>query len=430
MGDRSVRAFDGDGVTDARRRRLALLASIVLTGTTAAVVFHYVMAYYLGRGYPYSTFLFLPSDHFNDWNNTYRYVSHFLQGQPAPFVYFPLAFLFVAGATLLPMSVGLALLALAYVSGLVTLLWRHAFDVLPGRQLKLQYAVILVALSYPVLFTLDRGNLEMVIFLLVGGMFYFVYRRESAWGAGLCLAAAIAMKVYPATLIVLLIAERRLKAAIVAAVGAVALTVGATGALALLTGRSMMSVWQQAYAEKGTYQGIQVDAGAGMQHSHTLWGLLRAPSLLLHGVEEPWQHTAYVLAVIAVFGLLAVHATFRESESWRKAALMVTAAITLPFVSADYTTPLIYFPLVMFLSSRRVSRYDLVYVALFGVLLIPVDYVYLPALGTIDASVSVIVYAAALAALVVLTIGDAVRQERTAPVARALRLRAWRGAAR
>ena len=95
-----------------------------------------------------------------------------------------------------------------------------------------------MALSYPVLFTLDRGNLEMVIFLLVGGMFYFVYRRESQWGAGLCLAAAIAMKVYPATLMVLLIAERRFKAAIVAAVGAVALTVGSTGALALLTGRA------------------------------------------------------------------------------------------------------------------------------------------------------------------------------------------------
>ena len=415
-------------MAEAKRRRLVLLASIVLIGTSAAVVFHYVMAYYLGRGYPYNTFLFLPSDHFNDWNNTYRYVLHFLEGRPAPFVYFPLAFLFVAGATLLPMSVGLALLSLGYVSGLTTLLWRHALDALPSRQLKLQYAVILVVLSYPVLFTLDRGNLEMLVFLLVGGVFYFVYRRESAWGAGLCLAAAIAMKLYPATLIVLLLAERRLKAAAVAAFGAVALTAGATGALALLTGQTMQSVWHQAYAEKGTYQGIQVDAGAGMQHSHTLWGLLRAPSLLLHGAEQPWQHTAYVLAVVAIFALLATHAVFREGESWRKATLMVIAAITLPFVSADYTTPLIYFPLVMFLNSRRVSRYDLVYVALFGVLLIPVDYRYLPALGTIDASVSVIVYAAALSALAALTVADAVRQEATVPAAPALLLRAWRGA--
>ena len=428
MGDGSVRAFDGDGVTDAKRRRLALLASIVLIGTSASVAFHYVMAYYLGRGYPYSTFLFLPSDHFNDWNNTYRYVLHFLQGRPAPFVYFPLAFLFVAGATLLPMSVGLALLAAAYVTGLASLLWRHALDALPSRQLKLQYAVILVVLSYPVLFTLDRGNLEMLVFLLVGGVFYFVYRRESAWGAGLCLAAAIAMKLYPATLIVLLLAERRLKAAAVAAVGAVALTVGATGILALLTGQTMQSVWDQAYAEKGAYQGIQVDAGAGMQHSHTLWGLLRAPSLLMNGVEQPWQHTAYVLAVVAIFGLLAAHVLFRERESWRKATLMVLAAIMLPFVSGDYTIPLVYFPLVMFLNSRRVSRYDLVYVALFGLLLIPVDYLYLPALGTVDASVSVLVYPAALTALASLTIGDAVRQERTVAAARALRLRAWRGA--
>ncbi len=428
MGDQARRACDGDNAADAKRRRLSLLASIVLIGTSAAVVFHYVMAYYLGRGYPYNTFLFLPSDHFNDWNNTYRYVLHFLQGRPAPFVYFPFAFLLVAGATLLPMSVGLALLVLAYVSGLVTLLWRTVLDVLPGRQLKLQYAVILVALSYPVLFTLDRGNLEMLVFLLVGGMFFFVYRRPSGWGAGLCLAAAVAMKLYPATLVVLLLAERRLKAAAVAVVGALGLTVGATGLLALLTGQSMGAVWHQAYAEKGTYQGIQVDAGAGMQHGHTLWGLLRAPSLLMHGYEQPWLHSAYLLAVAAIFALLAGHVLLRESEPWRKAALMVIAAITLPFVSADYTTPLIYFPLVMFLNSRRVSRYDLVYVALFGVLLVPVDYRYLPALGTIDASTSVIVYAAALTGLAALTIADAVRQEAAAPATRALRLRAWRSA--
>ena len=426
MGEAPERAFEGDGVADAKRRRLALLATIVLIGTSAAVVFHYVMAYYLGRGYPYDTFLFLPRDHFNDWNNTYRYVLHFLQGKPAPFVYFPFAFLLVAGATLLPMSAGLALLALAYVSGIVTLLWRTVLDVLPGRQLKLQYAVILVALSYPVLFTLDRGNLEMLVFLLVGGMFSFVYRRPSSWGAGLCLAAAIAIKLYPATLVVLLLAERRFKAAVVALGGALALTVGATGALALLTGQSMQSVWHQAYAEKGTYQGIQVDAGAGMQHGHTLWGLLRAPSLLMNGYAQPWLHNAYLLAVVAIFALFAAHVVFREGESWRKAALMVIAAITLPFVSADYTTPLIYFPLVMFLNSRRVSRYDLVYVALFGVLLVPVDYRYLPALGTIDASTSVIVYAAALTALAALTIGDAVRQEAKLPVARALRVRASR----
>lgn len=406
VNEGAERACQGGRLARAKRRRLALLATIVLFGTGAAVIFHYVMAYYLGHGYPYSTFLFLPRDHFNDWNNTYRYARHFLNGQPAPFVYFPFAFLVVGIATVLPMSVGLALLSLAYVAALAGLLWRYALNVLPGVQLKLQYAFILVVMAYPVLFTADRGNLEMLVFLAVGGMFFFVYRRRSDWGAGLCLAAAIAMKLYPATLIVLLLAERRFKAAAAAAVGALVLTVGATAALAALSGRGMMAVWHQAYAEKGVYQSIQVDGGAGLQHSHTLWNVLHLPGLLAGAAEHPWAHTAYVLAVLAIFALLAVHVLFRESESWRKAALMVIAAIALPFVSADYTTPLLFFPLVMFLNSRRVSRFDAVYTCLFGLLLIPVDYHYFGSIGLGDTSISVLVYGIALAALAVLTVRD------------------------
>jgi len=97
---------------------------------------------------------------------------------------------------------------------------------------------------------------------------------------------------------------------------------------------------------------------------------------------------------------------FREQESWRKAALMVMAAITLPFVSGDYTTPLMYFPLVLFLNAPRVTRHDAVYAVLFGLLLVPVDYRYLRGFATIDTSVSIFVYPAVLVALTVLILRD------------------------
>jgi hypothetical protein len=401
-----------DGPAPAKRRRLALLTTLVLFGTGASIVFHYVMAYYLGRGYPYSTFLFLPAAHFSDWTDTFRYAQHFLSGQQAPFVYFPFAFVLVAAATVAPAWVGLALLCLAYLAALARLLWREVLNVLPGTHLKLQYGFVLIVMAYPVLFTLDRGNLEMLEFLTVGGMFYFVYRRPSSWGAGLCLAAAIAMKLYPATLVVLLLAERRFKAALVAAVGAVVFTVAATGALAALSGQNVAQVWHLAYAEKGVYQNTMVDAAAGIQHSHTLWGLLRMPALLAGLNGRPWQPTAYALVAVATFGLLAVHVIFREQESWRKAALMVIAAILLPYVSADYTTPLIFFPLVMFLNSARVSRYDIIYTCLFGALLVPMDYRYFAELSSGDISISVVAYAVVLLALLILIVSDGGGRER------------------
>jgi hypothetical protein len=395
-----------DGPAAAKRRRLALLTTLVLVGMVASVVFHYVMADYLGRGYPYNTFLFLPRAHFGDWTDTYRYAQHFLSGQPAPFVYFPLAFLLMAAATAVPVWLGFAVLCVAYVAALARLLWREVLNVLPGTHLKLQYGFVLIAMAYPVLFTLDRGNLEMVEFLAIGGMFYFVYRRQSEWGAGLCLAAAIAMKLYPATLVVLLLAERRFKAALIAAVGAVVLTTASTAALALLGGQSMARVWQLSYSEKGVYQSRMVDAAQGLQHNHTLWSLVRMPGLLMGGSSRSWQPTAYAAVALVIFVLLAAHVLLREQESWRKAALMVVAAILLPYVSADYTTPLIFFPLVMFLNAARVSRYDVAYTCLFGALLIPMDYRYFTWLSTGDVSISVLVYGAVLVTLLILVVYD------------------------
>jgi hypothetical protein len=82
--------------------------------------------------------------------------------------------------------------------------------------------------------------------------------------------------------------------------------------------------------------------------------------------------------------------------------------LLLPYVSADYTLIQLYFPLVFFLNARRVSRWDVVYVALFGILLVPVDYYYI----LHDISISVIIYPAALVALVLLAILDVQRAGR------------------
>jgi len=79
--------------------------------------------------------------------------------------------------------------------------------------------------------------------------------------------------------------------------------------------------------------------------------------------------------------------------------------LLLPFVSADYTLIMMYFPLVFFLNAPRVSRWDVAYVALFRVLLVPVDYYYLSVYSP-GVSISVIVYPLALLALLLLAIGD------------------------
>lgn len=61
--DTSSRLADGlrcRAVT--RERKTAWLVLILLVGFLAAVVAHYIVAQYVMRGYPYSTFLYFPYD--------------------------------------------------------------------------------------------------------------------------------------------------------------------------------------------------------------------------------------------------------------------------------------------------------------------------------------------------------------------------------
>ena len=390
---------------DAKASRLRLLVVIVLVGTTASVVYHYMGRYYYGVGSPQSTFLFLPKDHFNDWDNLYIFAKGFLGGVPGPYAYYPLAILFAVASTVVPMHVGFALTVVLFLVVLAWMLKGWVVDVDEHTVDKVMHAFVLMALSYPVLFALDRGNVEVIVFVLLAGFFYFTYRHDVTWMAALLLAAAVSFKLYPATLLLLLLAERRFRTVGLFVLFALALTAVSAAIVIPLGGFSVNQFWEMSAAGKDLYQLTMVQAGGGVQHGHTLWGLLRLAALLRSWSIEGWQITAY-LAVAGIFSLaLAVHAILREKERWKIVLYAVVPSLLLPFVSADYTLIQLYFPLVFFLNSPRRSRWDPAYVVLFGLLLIPVDYYYPIAYGD-GVSISVVVYPLAMLGLLLVALKD------------------------
>jgi hypothetical protein len=223
--------------------------------------------------------------------------------------------------------------------------------------------------------------------------------------AALCLAAAIAFKLYPATFLLLLLAERRFKPLVLTIIIAGGLTAISVGLLAVVGHSSLADVWQINASGMDAYQLIMVISGNGVQHGHSLWGLVGLWMMLHQSAVAGWQTTLYEVAAAAIFLVLVAHAVFRETERWKLVLLATVPWLLLPYVSADYTLIHLYFPLVFFLNAPRVSRWDFVYVALFGILLVPVDYYYI--LG--DISISVIIYPEALVALVLLAILDVQR---------------------
>lgn len=104
---------------------------------------------------------------------------------------------------------------------------------------------LVCALSPSAVMLLDRGNLDGLVFLF---LCLFVTLRADGVAGPLALAAAIGLKLYPAVFLPALVAQRRVKAAVLAA--------GAVAAAAVLTPSAGLAVLSNQVARAG---GMRVD---------------------------------------------------------------------------------------------------------------------------------------------------------------------------
>ncbi len=196
------------------RRLLAVIAVAVLLGTALSAMFHYVRGVYLGEHYPANTFLYEPRLRFSDFFTVYRDVTRFHPGVSRTMAYSPFLHVVVSALTVLPARFAFALVVAAFLATLALVIWR-AGAAIDEPVVRLQQVAMLGFLSYPVLFVLDRGNLDMVIFVFLAAFFYLYYERRSSW-AWLPLAMALAGKYDWAVFVVLLLSDRSYRQALLA----------------------------------------------------------------------------------------------------------------------------------------------------------------------------------------------------------------------
>ncbi len=373
------------------RRLLAGAALAVLVGTTLSAMFHYVLGVYLGEHYPGDTFLFIPVSRFSDFFTLYRDVTRFHPGVSDTIAYSPFMHVLVSGLTILPARLAFGLVVAVFLVTLALVVWRAGAAV--GEPLvRLQQVVMLGFLSYPVLFVLDRGNLEMVIFVFLAAFFYLYYARGSSW-AWLPLAMAIAGKYYWAVFIVLLVSDRSYRQALLACLGALALTIASILLVPIWSGYTPLGV---VAAWRHSLTGLMALSGTPFadSHAHSLWSVWMAVRN-----NVPTQPTAtahlYVVLALALFAYVTYRVVWLETVAWRKVTLLLVAALLLPFDDWDYTLIHLYFGLALFIVAAPRGRRAWLTVGLFALLLVPVDYVSFSFLLT----VSTFIYPVALLAL-------------------------------
>jgi hypothetical protein len=393
-----------------REGKIRLIGGILLGGMGLSLLYHVVLGtvFHL-RGYPYDTFLFRAEDRFNDFYNIYHAAA---TGHPYRFdvsVYFPFTFLVMGALTLLPAAAALCGVIGLFTAALLVQI-RRALAPLQGREAGM-WTFVIGMLTYPYLFAVDRGNVELLVFLLIL-LFLRAYAKENYLQGGLWLAMAAAMKVYPGVFFLLLLKKRKW-----AALGAgLALIVVLNLAGAVLATGGLEETLRGLPRCLRAFDQTYIGQPHGLQHGAGLFGVLELGLLPLIPRSDPgaasrWIHAlraGYPVLALVLFGFAAWFILRRESPLWKDVLVLVACMILLPQVSFDYKLIHLYFPLLLFLRSpSRVPR-DAVGAVLFGLLLIPKDY------GLLFADVSTAVVLNPL--LLALLVGWAVTWRQAEPV--------------
>lgn len=392
----------------AHERLAALTALLIAIATPVAVGFH---DFFHG-----GTWLFLlPRVYrFGDYSTVYARALEFRPGKSIAMVYSPLMHLLMTALTYLSERTGFVIVVAVFVAVLVLVCWKWITAVTTLAALRLLQVAVLALLSYPVLFVIDRGNLEMVVFVFLAAFFYLYYVRHSRW-AWIPLALAIGSKYYWVTLLVLPLSDRQMRQAVYALLGAVGGSLAAVVLIAWNTHYTVGSVlhhwFQTLVGGRGAYVGSLWTA----QHSHTLWASSQISNHLLgyrfSGVLD--NVTGYFLVAALLFLLIAYEVLSHDLAPWRKVLALVAATLVLPVESFDYTLLHLYFPLALLVCCATMRWPARLAGLLIGVCLVPVDYHYFARGGAdYDVGISTFIYCGALVALILVALVTRERERR------------------
>ena len=353
-------------------RRLDFLTLFIVVNFVFAAGFYYFRVQYGGTfDYPRATPFYKPWFRFHDFMEVSEAARTF-DPYGRGVTYFPFAFVTMAPFFAWKGFVAFLLYYVCLLGFMVAWLRRG----LPG--IRPLHCLALTLLSYPVLFLLDRGNIEGMVFAYLA-LFAHLYRRRPGWSA-LCLAAATAMKGFPGIFVFLLIADRRGRETVIWALALPALSLASLLVFTPSVAQSLASLAANFHAMNSNFIGLP-DI---LPHSTNLYclarvalGFFRDPGYFGADVAASLRVArAYYPFAVTAGGCLVYWGAFREREPWRRFFILTAACLLLPTMSYEYRVLLLYVPLALFLRDpgTRSRKWEAAYLTLFGCLLVPRNY--------------------------------------------------------
>jgi hypothetical protein len=341
--------------------------------------------------YPFNTLFFIPKHRFTDFTIFYPKLALFGDAQ---------AFFSTKGGTytypapLLLFNVGLFRLSqqplAIYIIGMFffgVLVGVVAFLSITRKQRNGRLAalagLVAGAFSFPFFFLLDRANLEGLVWVACTiGIYLFVKRYY--YPAGVFLALAASMKIFPAVLLLLFFSKRRYKEFLFSGALIIAFTLIALW----ITGPSIMGALQGLSKGIDRNRNIEVilfsPPEIGFDHclfSFVKWvAFLNTPDLQSYGNLIRKILPFYAFFVVSGF-LIIYFARLRRMPMLNQVIVLVALSVMLPYSSNEYTLVHLIAPfvlLLMFLTNDVASGYVELTRKQVLALLIPFAFLFAP----------------------------------------------------
>ena len=355
-----------------------LISQIILFGLVCASIYHFVIMSFppLSSKKPYDTFLFHPEERFSDL----YYMMHPYERDmnPAAMIsYFPASFLLIEPLALLGRFALPAYIVVSSV-GIAILIYK---TLQVGSAQERWYFLAAMMLSYPMLFTLDRANIESFLLILV-----FLWWRMRATGkevlAALFLGLAGATKLYPLLyLLPDLVNFRWYRLFLTAGFVALFSLLG----LMLLPESPAECIRLLSRTMKFGHD-VLVHRHIGVPYSTSglsfikfviAWcfsGNLDLAKMLIRVCSE----YCYIGSISGIIVMLLAGWKLRKKEEWKLVFVAAAAMMLLTPISFDYKLLHLFLPCILFINSKSEAG-DYLLAVLFGLLLIPKAYWFMPA---------------------------------------------------
>lgn len=391
-----------------KESKINLLILIIVVGFSISVFYHYIQGAYLGKPYPSNTFLFIPGDKFNDFYNCVRTSSDLNPFVPGKiYSYLPFSsFIFYLFSLIRPWELSWCLFIGSFFIIFILMVKHYLF----GLRTKLStyqslVIFILVFLTYPILFALDRSNIDLLICTTLL-LFTLTYERQKFYISTIFLALAIAIKPLSMVYAIPYIIQNKFKPVLLLIFN-----------VALLTGVSLslfkdgILIETQKFFIATLTQSRAVTEGNIFHFSSDLHNLLIINIKFissLFGAEinllgNPQFILYYTIVAIIIFILLVIYIWKNPSPFWKTVALLTIFIILFPYSTNDYRLTYLFIPLLMYLKSNDKSRLDMPMIIVWGLLLIPKNYLNI---GSGDQNIGMIINPLLLMSLLILLVYD------------------------